>query len=65
MVQIHASYVLKVYVPGGRPKARYVDVVREDRKLAGASKEDAGDRGKLRGMILPWQPPKGEAVKKI
>lgn len=30
----------KVFRPGGRPEARYVDLVRQDRKLASAREED-------------------------
>ena len=47
--------MLRLELPGrrsrGRPKRRFMDVVREDMKLVGVSEEDAEDRVRWRHMI--------------
>lgn len=43
---------------GGRPGRRFMDVVREDMQVVGATKEDAEDRERWKQMIRsgdPWQ----------
>ena len=37
--------------PRGRPKRRFMDVVKEDMKIAGEREEDAEDGVRWRGMI--------------
>ncbi|KAK2897556.1 hypothetical protein Q8A73_013936 [Channa argus] len=52
--------MLRLELPGrrsrGRPKRRFMDVVREDMKLVGVSEEDAEDRVRWRHMIRCGNP---------
>ncbi|KAK2891510.1 hypothetical protein Q8A73_017175 [Channa argus] len=52
--------MLRLELPGrrsrGRPKRRFMDVVREDMKLVGVSEEDAEDRVRWRHMIRCGDP---------
>ena len=48
-------WMLKMELPGrrqkGRPKRRFMDVVREEAQIADVTEEDAEDREKWRTMI--------------
>ena len=52
--------VLMMEPPGrrrrGRPKRRYMDVIREDMRDAGVRREDAGDRRRWKQMICCGDP---------
>ena len=54
------SRMLRLELPGrrprGRPKKRFMDVVKEDMKVVGVRKEDAEDRVRWRRIICCGDP---------
>ena len=52
--------MLRMPVPGkrkrGRPKRRYMDMIKEDMQLVGVSEKDAANRTKWRNLICCGDP---------
>ena len=61
--------MLRLELPGrrprGRPKRRFMDVVKEDMKVVGVKEKEAEDRVRWRQMIrCAWRPLKGTTERK-
>lgn len=59
--------MLKMKLPGrrerGRPQRRFIDVVKEDMKMAGCNRRGKG-HGQMETDDLLWQPRKGAAKRR-